>query len=176
MKRRLTPYIAALLVAGVGRASLAAPAAQFHAPQSAAERALDRIVKRADTDDEQLDNLFHRFGPVPAAKRVDYRAMLSAPLLAAMRGEERRQVQADCGGQYQADGICGLDFSPITCSQDNVPAYQYRTLAATPDTAMIELRWPGEKNIAATYRLKRMDGAWKIDGVACDGGVRFNFG
>ena len=157
-------FVAAVLAASAG----------FHAPETASERVLDRMLKRAGADEEQLDNLFHRFGPVAAAKRVDYRALLSDGLLDAMRGEERREVQRECGGHYQPNVICGMVSSPITCAQDFPSAYLYRTLAEGADRAIIAFKSP-DGGLVATYRLKRFSGNWKIDGVECHGGARFNF-
>ncbi len=147
----------------------------FHAPQTPTENVLDQMLKQADKDGSQLDNLFHRFGPIPAGERFDYSAIISNELLTAMRNEERREVQKECGGHYQTDSICGLDFSPITCSQDTGSAYLYRTVLTTADKATVEFSWPEENFVVATYRLKRFAGVWKIDGVACYRGLRFNF-
>jgi hypothetical protein len=147
----------------------------FHAPQSVAEKALDRIIARADKDENQLDNLFNRYGPVPVRRRVDYTALLSPALLSAMARHERALVKQDCGGRYRSGEVCGMDSSPITCSQDSAPPYTYKTTATAADMVIIALRWPTEPKTVATYRLKRFAAAWKVDGVDCAEGDRFNF-
>lgn len=161
----------AVVVGAVAIVALAGPAsagarAGFHPPKSPAEVALDKVVKLADRDDDLLDNLLHRY-PVAKAKQVDYRPMLTAQLIAAMQAEERRLVKQDCGGKYLEGELCGMDYSPITCAQDTVAPYTYKTLAQTDRAATIA--GPG-----ATYRMVQIGGGWQLDGVKCEG-IAFNF-
>ncbi len=55
-----------MIVASIAALVLAS-AQGFHAPRTKAEHALDQLLRRADADTEQLDNLFQRYGPVPSA-------------------------------------------------------------------------------------------------------------
>ncbi|HTK79356.1 MAG TPA: hypothetical protein VL286_02855 [Rhizomicrobium sp.] len=163
------------LVFAIGAAALMVVAGQasadghvgFHPPKSAAELALDKILKLADRDDDLLDNLLHRY-PVAKAKQVDYRPMLTAQLLAAMQAEEKRLVKQDCGGKYLEGELCGMDYSPITCAQDTVAPYTYKTLAQTDRATTIA--GPG-----ATYRMIQVGSGWQLDGVKCETGTAFNF-
>jgi hypothetical protein len=145
----------------------AAASAGFHLPKSASEMALDRLLKAADGDEFQLDNLLHRY-PVVPKKQVDYRGMLTAQLIAAMRAEEKKLVAKDCGGKYVEGEICGMDYSPITCAQDTVAPYTYKTIAQHEHDAVIA--GPG-----ATYRMIQVGSGWQLDGVKCNEGGAFNF-
>ncbi len=129
--------------------------------------ALDKVLKLADRDDEQLDNLLHRY-PVAKAKQVDYRPMLTAPLVAAMQAEEKRLVKQDCGGKYLEGELCGMDYSPITCAQDTVAPYTYSTVVQHDRDAIIA-------GPAATYRMIQTGRGWQLDGVKCNEGTAFNF-
>jgi hypothetical protein len=162
-----------MLLAGAGlicTASVemaAAAGTGFHSPQSAAESALDKILKTADADEFQLDNLLHRY-PVVPKKQVDYRGMLTAPLIAAMQAEEKKLVAKDCGGKYLEGEVCGMDYSPITCAQDSVAPYTYKTNAQRAHAATIA--GPG-----ATYRMIQVGSGWQLSGIKCNEGSAFNF-
>lgn len=138
----------------------------FHPPKSSSEVALDKVVRLADRDDDLLDNLLHRY-PVAKAKQIDYRPMLTAPLIAAMQAEERRLVKQDCGGKYLEGEICGIDYSPITCAQDTVAPYTYKTVAQHDRDVTIV-------GPDATYRMIQTASGWQLDGVKCEG-IAFNF-
>ena len=99
----------------------------------------------------------------------------SSALIAAIRAEEKAAVQRDCGGHYAKSEICGLDYSPITCAQDSNTTYVYRTEVDQGDEAIIAYAWGKDDKPAATYRLVRQAGQWKIDGIRCDTGASFNF-
>ena len=159
-------------------AALAWPAAAepLHPPATSAERALDGILKHADSDGQQLDNLFGGRGQHNFHASADYSKVLTAPLLAAITARQKAVVQADCGGQYKKGELCGLDYSPITCAQDFSDTYLYRTQSSGEDRAEITYYWPGTDKPVATYRLIRQAETWKIDGIRCTGGDAFNFG
>ena len=163
-----------ILAAG---AAFAWPAAAdtIHPPTSYAERALDGILKHADYDANQLDNLFGGRGQKNFHASVDYGKVLTAPLLAAITAKQKAMVQADCGGAYRKGDICGMDTSPITCAQDISDNYLYRTESSADDRAEIAYFWPGTRNPVATYRLVRQAETWKLDGISCADGDRFNF-
>jgi hypothetical protein len=153
-----------------------APAENIHPPATAAEQALDGILKYADSDDAQLDNLLGGRGQPNFHSTVDYTKVLTAPLLASITVKQKAAVQADCGGQYRKDELCGLDFLPIECAQDVSASYLYRTVSSGEDRAVITSYWPGVKKSVATYRLIRQAETWKIDGIRCTDGDDFNFG
>ena len=159
--------VSALALVAMPLPSEAAARAGFHAPKSAAEVALDKIVKTAEGDEFLLDNLLHRY-PVAPKKQVDYRSMLTPPLIAAMQAEEKTLVAKDCGGKYLEGELCGMDYSPITCAQDTVAPYTYKTLDQRGTTVTIA-------GPSATYRMIQANGAWQMDGIKCETGMAFNF-
>ncbi len=169
---------ARLVLAFAAGLALTWPAAaeNIHPPKTTIERALDAILKHADQDPDQLDNLFDGRGQRPFRPAVDYSKVLTAPLMAAMSAKEKSLVQSECGGHYRKGELCGLDYSPITCAQDLSDSYLYRTEASGEDRAEITYYWPGEKKPVATYRLVRQAETWKIDGIRCTDGDAFNFG
>ena len=162
--------------AGVLAAALAVSAARairpelpFHPPADEAERALDVILHRADADADLLNNLLPGRRRSRAQPTANYDPVLTAPLLSAIRRTEQALVRRSCGGRYRVGEICGLDYSPLTCAQDNGTVYLYRTQATRPGEAIVAFRWEaGGSKPVATYRLLRRDGAWRIDGVRCD--------
>jgi hypothetical protein len=162
----------AVSVLSISGSSALAQAA-FHAPQTGAERALEKILRRADKDERLLDNLLQGRGARNFKPSVNYETLLTPALIAPIRAQEKALVAKDCKGKYLEGEICGLDYSPITCGQDSGERYEFRTREAEPRTASIDFRWPGGKTVA-TYRLVKADGAWKMDGVSCAGVSRFN--
>jgi hypothetical protein len=165
--RKLFCVIGAVAFIAVATPASAAGRAGVHPPKSPAELALDKVLKTADRDDLQLDNLLHRY-PVAKAKQIDYRPALTAQLIAAMQAEEKRLVAKDCGGKYLEGELCGMDYSPITCAQDTVAPYTYKTVAQHDRDAIIA--GPG-----ATYRMIQAGSGWQLDGVKCETGTGFNF-
>ena len=170
MRRRTALFLAAAM-------TMPWPAAAdtIHPPRSAAERALDGILKHADQDPDLLDNLFAGRGQRPFRPAEDYTKVLTAPLIAAMTAKEKALVQAGCDGHYRKGEVCGMDYSPITCAQDLSDSYLYRTEASGEDQAKINYYWPGTKTSVATHRLVRQAETWKIDGISCGAGDSFNF-
>lgn len=144
----------------------------FRLPTTQAERALDGILKHVDADEQALDNLLG--GRNRTYRRtVDYRPMMTQPLLAAIAAKEKANVKRDCGGRYIAGDLCGLGYVPITCAQDTNDTYFYRTEAESGDQARIAYAWT-KANAVAVYRMVKRAGAWKIDGIRCKEGDAFN--
>jgi hypothetical protein len=146
----------------------AAPAATtFHRPQTPPEISLSAALKRADADDEQLDNLFHRYGPVPRAKRVDYAQYLTARFWDRLRRQEAAMVRKDCGGRYEDGEVCGMESSPITCAQDTLPApLAYRSEPSADGRVRVWLKDAGGSP-ATLYVMAHEGGVWKIDDARC---------
>jgi hypothetical protein len=150
--------------------ALAAP----HPPASEPERALNATLRVADKDEKEFDNLSLAPRKPTFRPTVDYRRMLSAPLLAAFVSQQRRVLKADCGGKYLEGELCGMDYDPITCAQDSPDHYLFETLRADPTSAVVKMSWPHENQIT-TYRLVRRQGRWLIDGIHCaDADAGFN--
>ena len=145
----------------------------LHAPTSAAERALDAILKTAGNDDDQLDNLLDGRGKPGFKKTVDYSTLLTAALMSAIADRQTALVREDCGGRYIKGELCGLDYLPINCAQDTNDSYVYETVKETDSTAEIRYAWPDQKS-DATYRMVLSDGRWKLDGITCVEADSFN--
>jgi hypothetical protein len=169
MKR--TRLIAAIFVVSAFGTLPVVSAGSFHAPATAPEKALDKILHLADADEDQLANLLHRPG---SDGRVDYTQMLTPALIAALRNEEKKLVRKECGGKYLDGEECGFDYSPITCAQDSEPSYIYHTILEFDAKAVIEYAWPNQPSSAATYTVVKGKSGWLIDGVTCATGPKFN--
>lgn len=150
----------------------------WHAPATPEERALDAILKSADRDDNQLDNLLGGRGPGDFHRTFDYRAVLTQRLISAIRRAEAKLVKRNCGGKYFDGEICGLDFLPIECTQDTNDKYLYRTEIQNKSEAKIDYAWPANKwsttSLVASYKLVKVADKWKIDGIKCGNSRTFN--
>jgi hypothetical protein len=133
-----------------------------HLASTAAEVALDKVLKIADADGRILDNLFHRYPdwPVPPAKRVEYKRLLTGRFLGALNKTQRALVQSDCGGVYRKGDVCGFDWNPITCAQDVFTSFTYHSLRDDGNRAVIAAH-------GNTYTMVRENAAWKLDDAAC---------
>ena len=146
---------------------IAAPAAAApHAPQTDAEKTLDRILRTAEGDEMILDNLVHRF-PVAAAKRIDYAKWLTPKLVASLQAEQKRLLDEDCGGKYVDGDICGMDYNPLTCAQDTIRPVGTKTMRMSADSALVV-------RADASYRMVRTASGWQLDGIKCKD-ASFNF-
>ncbi|MBV8976462.1 MAG: hypothetical protein JO261_10465 [Alphaproteobacteria bacterium] len=143
-----------------------AVAASAHAPQTDAEKTLDKILRTAEGDELILDNVLHRF-PVPATKRVDYSKWLTPALIASLQAEQKRLLDQDCGGKYVEGDICGMDYNPLTCAQDTMAVHAYATLSESGDAVTIT-------RAAVAYRMTHTGPGWRLDGIKCKE-LQFNF-
>ena len=179
-RRALTATWAAGLAVSAGAAA-GAPA--FHPAQSAAERALERILKADEKPPGQIDPTDGAAGhrprttPPPGAPYLKY---LTRPLATAILAAEAREVKANCGGVYKTGELCGMESDPVVCAQDFPDHYLFRTKEAGPNRVVIEAAWPPDHAGAApsasgAYGLVLGGGVWKIDGVSCAGGDRYNW-
>lgn len=166
---RLSGFIAISAIAAVGAAVASAEGRQasWHAPETIPELALNRILKLADSDRDQLDNLFGGRGAKNFRQTIDYTTTLTAPLRAAIRSAEDLEVKNSCGGSYTPGELCGLDFSPISCTQDYNDVYLYETTSESEYAALVSYTWPRDEQPIATYKLIKESGHWKIDGIRC---------
>lgn len=168
--------VMALLVVGAA-SSLAGPpvggdpakpaADRPHPAATEAEKALDKLLRLSEK----------RFGLVaavlgrPGGGKHDVALageLTTARLRQDLAGQERKAVRDNCKGRYVPGEICGLDYNPLTCSQDESDApYGYRTTAGAADRADIVYSWPGAANPSASFVMVREAGAWKLDVVEC---------
>lgn len=147
--------------------------AVFHSPDTEAERALDAILKLSDQ--EPGSSWFAVKAPWrEKADDVKFQGLFSKVLMDSWAEAERTAVEINCDGHYIDGENCGIDIHPITCAQDSVENYIYRTIASSSADAIIEYGWPQSSKPIATFRLLRNDDGWVLDGVACTGYLRFN--
>jgi hypothetical protein len=149
--------------------------ALFHTPATSSEKALNATLRASDKDNDLLGNLLGGRGDPHFKKTFDYSPRLTDALMKAIVAEEVALVKKDCGGHYTEGDICGLDYSPITCGQDNSNAYLYRTEQDDGHTAVITYNASKNEKPIATYRVTLVVDRWKIDGVKCSDGAAFNF-
>ncbi len=172
----------ALLLAG-GAGSLAGPSGTSVSPSSgdAGMPAAGRPHPAATEAEKALDKLLRlsekRFGLVaavlgrPGGGKHDAalaRELTTARLRQGLAALERNAVRDNCKGRYVPGEICGLDYNPLTCAQDESDApYSYRTTAASAERADIAYSWPGAANPSARFVMVREAGVWKLDAVQC---------
>lgn len=147
---------------------------QFHPPASGGELAVDALLRQVDGGDGVFLFVLKRPDRV-VADDPGYAPKFTPGLLAAMAEAERAEVASNCAGRYRDGEVCGLDFNPVTCAQD-VPdsGRLYRLDAASSGVEVISAIWADRTDSGATYRMVQKDGMWKLDGVACHPGPRFN--
>jgi hypothetical protein len=144
--------------------------APYHAPQTEAELALANVL--------HLD-MTVTGGLWPALTKAtgQYATLFTPQLSLAVAKAEQKAVQRNCGGD-PTKGECGLGYNPLTCAQDNPPApVLYRTVSARESgEAIIGYAWGTGNTDQARYRLVKIGGTWKLDGIECPavGDDKFN--
>ncbi len=166
-------FIVSLTLPG-GMAFGQAQPARFHRPVTSVERALDATLRAAESDNAVLDNLLEGRGERGYRPTVNYGSRLTASLLAAIRNAERDMVRRECGGRYKSGEICGLDYNPITCAQDRIGRRLLSTVSGSAGRARIALASAPGGPLHATYAMVDDGGVWRLDGVSCSVGARFN--
>jgi hypothetical protein len=106
----------------------------------------------------------------------NYSKFVTEKLLKAVGEREKNLVAENCGGNYAAGEICGHDFIPLTCSQDedDTGLYLFRTIESNSRVAIVRFRWPGIAHDVGEYRMVLGNGHWLVDGVKCFSGVKYN--
>ena len=146
----------------------------FHAPGSAAEQALDRLLTLSDKDPD-LGRLAVGNKERDQSKDSRLAPYFTPALREAWAQAEAAAVRRNCGGRQVAGEACGLDIHPISCSQDiSTNGYVYRTESSDKDRTILSYRWPRTTEILATYRMIRTANRWVLDGVSCANYLKFN--
>jgi len=161
----------------------AAPAPAFHAAHSAAEQALNRILKADENPPGHIDptDAVGRRPRTTPPTGAPYLKYLTTPLAKAILVAEAGEVKANCGGVYKSGELCGMDSDPIVCAQDFPDHYLFRTTQDGGNRVVIEAAWPAdpagvvEQTTSGAYRLTLSGGVWKIGGISCAGGDRYNW-
>jgi len=181
--RMATPGCIAVLVAANALAPAVAAAPVFHPAKSVPELALAKLLKLDDDPSAAINPSIegasgHR-PPTKPAPNAPYLKRLTVPLATAILVAEARAVKESCGGVYKEGELCGLDADPIICGQDSPDYYLFRTLQAGPTVAIVEAAWPPDAGKpperSGAYRLKLDGSVWKIDGISCAAGDRYNW-
>jgi|GEM_PF-2786818 len=154
---------------------------EFSAPTTAPEKALHAILQwhtheTGQRSSDLFDFLTQRSGRSKASDR-HYQSKFTLSLVQAISAADKRLTDKDC------EGVCGLDFDPITCTQDTLPPpHAYLTtsqarangwpanLAASDNLAYVLYRRGriGESYLhRVDYLLEKEGGVWKIAGIYC---------
>ena len=138
-----------------------------HPATTESEKRLDRIVRQSEKDQNLVEFVLRTPAYKPKADK-GYAGLFTKRLLDAMAARERAAVAENCKGKYIPGELCGLDYNPLTCAQDEPDGpYLYTTQSAEPEKATIVLFRPGEKKPAVRYEMTREAGQWKLDAVRC---------
>ena len=133
----------------------------FHAPTTEAERALDKALHKLEEDPQTAADL--RKGR--NAKTI--RGFLTTELFKVL-------VAVANPGDCVEGELCGLEYDPLVCAQDAALSYFYRTDRETSSEAWIDYAWPSQAKAAATYHLLKLADGWRLDGIECAEGGKFN--
>ncbi len=156
-------------------APLSAANEHFRGPRSEAERALSKILWKADFDRGFLDYLFADPNRNPKHD-VNYAPLVTKNLRASVIAYEKGLPKDLCDGHFRSGRICGFDANPVTCRKEE-GAYLYATQGKTKTAVTIALISEDQiiPDDRVTYRLLKQGGAWKIDGILCPSGTAFNY-
>lgn len=145
----------------------AAASALVHPPQTAQEKVLAAILRRAGNDENIFEFLLNRPW-YDASKNSGYDILFSQSLLHKLSQEEATLVKENCGGIYKEGEICGMDYDPITCSQDPPERYAYKTLSQAPNKAVILVTSVvSSYTPIGDYTLIKHGQYWELDAVNC---------
>lgn len=116
----------------------------------------------ATTPEARVEALYRaHFGGGQSFERTEKkeRARFAAPLLALL--------DADLAASAAADEVVGLDFDPLTSSQEAMEGYHVgrATVTGTEAVVPVELRLGSERRKLRIH-VVREGGAWKVSNVA----------
>ena len=139
---------------------------KYHAPQTAAEQALDHVI-RADVSAGNVFTMLNAQRPgYSAGAAAQYAGLFTPQLVTAVTDADWERAQSGCGGDY-TKGICGLNYDPLLCALNHPDIFQYRTISATAQQVFIAYAWDKNTADTAIYKLINKNGIWQIDGIDC---------
>lgn len=153
--------------------------ALFHPPRTGAEEALDALLVHDKKDENMYEYLLGR-PSYDASKNPGYTRWVTQDFVNAVRAKEKELVQENCGGEYVAGELCGIDVHLPICAQDDSSMdYLFHTIRATATEAHIVYAWQehiGQNNAISgpVFRMVLQDEVWKLDGLDCGEDYRFN--
>jgi hypothetical protein len=165
--RRTLPLFLCLLLLGLLVFFTTPDMNSFPPPRSAPEKALAALLKSEEIMTKGTSSYDYLVGREGSEHHPLYAQYFTDAL--------RSALEKNCDGKEIEGELCGLEFHPVTCTQDLSDTYLFRTEKETDDTAIISYQWPGDSSIAATYRLQKIESRWKLDGVFCPEYIRFNW-
>ena len=145
----------------------------YHAPQTPAELALDNVINiniAGPNNEPSLSNLM-----AVNALPPQYAALFTPALILAVFNANTAAAQG-CFVNPPPLHYCTLDIDPIDCTTDIPPTpILYRTISDNGSAATVAYEWGADTtyNIPPTgtdqgrYRLVKVDGTWKLDGIEC---------
>lgn len=138
----------------------------WHPPQTEAEKTLATVLRLSEKDQNLLEFMLRT--PFYKAKSdKGYARFFIQRLLSDMAAMERAAVKENCRGKYVPGELCGTDHNPLTCAQDEMDGYLFKTQSQDATHALLASRRPTEKRTVAQYELVHEDGMWKLDRVHC---------
>lgn len=152
----------------------------FSRPQTAAEKALEHILKTADgVGGEGYAFYAYVTGSPTRTPSRSFAALVTDAYRTTVTSMQNAALNATCGGKYLEGEECGLDINPILCAQDSPAEYFYHTAVAEQDSAIVLVAWSAHAPLSTivTYHMRYENSHWKIDGVNCDNywhGMKFN--
>jgi hypothetical protein len=175
MKTKLIFFLLLLYITLPLQSAFAKKPPPFHPPKTEAEKALDRIFMKSDSDDNLFRFILNRPDYNPS-KNYGYERFFTKELLKSWR-ETEADIKKGQHCNYN-EGLCGMDISPITCGQDGA-GHLFKTIKQTDNEAIMTYiseeifkLYPDTKT-PYFYKLIKQEGIWKLDGVDCDE-VKFN--
>lgn len=153
----------------------------FHAPETSVERALHDLFQ-VSLKNDSFQAVFYRKDVSGSGPDINLLDFITQPLWDAISKAEFDSVQSECGGVYQEEERCGLDYDVLFCGQDYPDTFLFQTLHMDDDRATLTYAWGGGNADTAPvsyepeYRMLRQDGTWKLDGIDCGAGRAFNMG
>jgi len=152
----------------------------YHAPQTPAELALNNVLNLEIADVTNYSPTVSTLSSLMGTGNLpESSAILFTPALSlAVFNANTAVAQQNCNGKPQTENglVCDLDMDVVLCAQDTPPTpILYRTISDNGSTATVAYEWGANAtyNIPPTgtdqgrYRLVKVDGTWKLDGIEC---------
>lgn len=131
------------------------------------EKALDALLM-IDNESKDLQDFILQRKWQKQARVEEFTKLFTPKLLNAWVSEDRRLAQQFCGAGFDASqGMCGVDYSPVTCEQESSDVYKYKTIEMDDKHAIVTYIWPHISIEGPIYRFIKDGEVWKLDGVKC---------
>jgi hypothetical protein len=172
----LMGFVAFCMMGDVCLAAIPNQKQTFHAARTTQEKTLAHILQQSEKQEGLMNGMLERV-KLNEKQIVMVRKFFTPNMVNAWQQENKRIAEQDCGGAFLEENSCGFDYDPLLCAQDdNDGKFIYRTEYQSSKQTLISMQWDGQPitEPVARYRLIKSAGQWKLDGVACAIGGRFN--